>query len=79
MATYGTAERLIRRVPGAGNATNWSTFTSRTSAVRIIQKEGPIDVSDAMRFLLVLRGVLGKRLTYRRLAAIGDSGFMGIK
>ncbi len=37
------------------------------------------DVRDAMRFLLVLRGVVGKRLTYRRLAAIGDSGFMGLK
>ena len=28
---------------------------------------------------VLLRGVLGKRLTYRRLCAIGDSGFMGIK
>lgn len=37
------------------------------------------EVNDAMRFLLVLRGVVGKRLTYRRLAAIGDSGFMGLK
>ncbi len=35
--------------------------------------------NDALRFLIVLRGVLGKRLTYRRLAAIGDSGFMGLK
>lgn len=37
------------------------------------------DVNDALRFLIVLRGVLGKRLTYRKLAAIGDAGFMGIK
>ena len=37
------------------------------------------DLNDAGRFLAVLRGVLGKRLTYRRLAAIGDSGFMGLK
>lgn len=37
------------------------------------------DLNDSLRFLLVLRGVVGRRLTYRRLAAIGDSGFMGIK
>lgn len=37
------------------------------------------EVNDALRFLIVLRGVLGKRLTYRKLAAIGDAGFMGIK
>jgi transposase-like protein len=37
------------------------------------------DLNDALRFLLALRGVLGKRLTYRRLCAIGDSGFMGLK
>lgn len=37
------------------------------------------EVNDAVRFLLVLRGVLGKRLTYRKLAAIGDAGFMGIE
>lgn len=36
-------------------------------------------LNDARRFLLLLRGVVGKRLTYRQLAAIGDSGFMGIK
>ncbi len=35
--------------------------------------------NDALRFLLVLRGVLGKRLTYRKLAAIGDAGFMGLE
>lgn len=35
------------------------------------------DLNDARRFLLVLMGVVGKRLTYRKLAAIGDSGFMG--
>jgi transposase-like protein len=34
--------------------------------------------NDAGRFRLVMQGVLGKRLTYRRLCAIGDSGFMGI-
>jgi hypothetical protein len=37
------------------------------------------ELNDARRFLLVLMGVVGKRLTYRRLAAIGDSGFMGIE
>lgn len=36
-------------------------------------------LGDAGRFLNVLRGVLGKRLTYRELAAVGDAGFMGIK
>ena len=30
------------------------------------------DLNDARRFLLVLMGAIGKRLTYRRLAAIGD-------
>jgi hypothetical protein len=37
------------------------------------------EVNDAVRFLLVLRGVVGKRLTYRKLAAIGDAGFMGLE
>lgn len=36
-------------------------------------------LSDARRFLNLLRGVVGKRLTYRQLAAVGDSGFMGLK
>jgi transposase-like protein len=36
-------------------------------------------INDAGRFLNALRGVLGKRLTYRELAAVGDAGFMGIK
>lgn len=36
-------------------------------------------LNDAGRFLNALKGVLGKRLTYRELAAVGDSGFMGIK
>lgn len=36
-------------------------------------------LGDAGRFLNALRGVLGKRLTYRELAAVGDAGFMGIK
>ena len=37
------------------------------------------DLSDAARFIRLLRGVVGKRLTYKELAAIGDAGFMGIK
>ncbi len=37
------------------------------------------ETNDAVRFLIVLRGVLGKRLTYRKLAAIGDAGFMGLE
>lgn len=39
-------------------------------------------LNDAGRFLNALRGVLGvlgKRLTYRELASVGDAGFMGIK
>lgn len=36
-------------------------------------------LSDAARFLNLLRGVVGKRITYKQLAAIGDAGFMGIK
>lgn len=34
---------------------------------------------DAGRFCNLLGRVLGKRLTYRQLAAVGDCGFMGIK
>lgn len=37
------------------------------------------DLNDAGRFLRVLRGVVGRRLTYRKLAAIGDAGFMGLE
>jgi transposase-like protein len=33
---------------------------------------------DAGRFWAALLGVVGRRLTYRRLCAIGDCGFMGI-
>lgn len=36
-------------------------------------------LNDAGRFLNALRGVIGKRLTYRELASVGDAGFMGIK
>jgi transposase-like protein len=36
-------------------------------------------VDDGERFNRVLRGVVGKRLTYRVLTAQGDAGFMGIK
>lgn len=36
-------------------------------------------INDGNRFELVLSGVVGKRLTYRRLCAIGDAGFMGIE
>jgi transposase-like protein len=35
--------------------------------------------NDAARFLAALIGVVGKRLTYRQLAAIDDCGFMGIQ
>lgn len=35
--------------------------------------------TDAGRFLHVLAGVLGKRITYRVLTAQGDAGFMGIR
>jgi transposase-like protein len=34
---------------------------------------------DGERFWRVLCGVVGRRLTYRRLCALGDCGFMGIK
>lgn len=36
-------------------------------------------LTDANRFAMLLGNVVGKRLTYRRLCAIGDSGFMGIE
>lgn len=35
--------------------------------------------SDGGRFWKLLQRVLGKRLTYRELAAVGDCGFMGIQ
>lgn len=34
--------------------------------------------SDWMRFWTALKGVLGRRLTYRELCAIDGSGFMGL-
>lgn len=34
--------------------------------------------TDAIRFLRALRGVVGKRLTYRVLTAQDDAGFMGL-
>lgn len=37
------------------------------------------DGDDGDRFLTVMRGVLGKRLTFRQLCAIGDAGFMGLE
>lgn len=37
------------------------------------------DHNDGTRFALVMKGVLGKRLTYRQLAMIGGCGFMGIE
>lgn len=40
---------------------------------------GNRDVHDGVRFERVLSRVVGRRLTYRRLCAIGDSGFMGIE
>lgn len=36
-------------------------------------------LSDAARFLNALRGVVGKRLAYRQLCAVGDAGFMGLE
>lgn len=35
--------------------------------------------NDGSRFDVLMQRVLGKRLTYRQLAGIGDCGFMGIK
>lgn len=36
-------------------------------------------LTDAGRFRAVLRAVVGKRLTYRVLTAMGDAGFMGLE
>lgn len=36
-------------------------------------------LNDGRRFAAVMPGVIGKRITYRQLCAIGDCGFMGIK
>ena len=36
-------------------------------------------VGDGERFNLIMSAVVGRRITYRRLCAIGDSGFMGIE
>lgn len=35
--------------------------------------------NDGGRFAQVMRGIVGKRITYRQLCAIGDCGFMGIQ
>lgn len=37
------------------------------------------DTNDAGRFAELLLRVVGRRLTYRRLTAQGDAGFMGIR
>lgn len=37
------------------------------------------DHNDGTRFQIIMRGVLGKRLTYRQLAQINGCGFMGIE
>lgn len=37
------------------------------------------ELGDAARFLRLLRGVVGKRLTWRELCAVDDAGFMGLK
>ena len=36
-------------------------------------------LNDGGRFAQVMRGIVGKRITYRQLCAIGDCGFMGIQ
>lgn len=36
-------------------------------------------VDDGNRFAQIMRCVIGRRITYRRLCAVGDSGFMGIE
>ena len=36
-------------------------------------------MNDGRRFATVMLGVLGRRITYRQLCAIGDCGFMGIE
>ncbi len=36
-------------------------------------------LNDGRRFNAVMPGVIGKRITYRQLCAIGDCGFMGIE
>lgn len=36
-------------------------------------------IHDGARFVAAMQGVVGRRLTYRRLCAIGDAGFMGIE
>ncbi len=35
-------------------------------------------INDADRFAAVMRCVLGRRLTFRQLCALGDAGFMGL-
>lgn len=42
-------------------------------------RHGVRQQSDSSRFWEAMQGVIGKRLTYRELAAVGDCGFMGIK
>lgn len=37
------------------------------------------DTNDGGRFARIMRGVTGRRITYRELCAIDDCGFMGIK
>lgn len=44
-------------------------------AFRFNERKG----TDGSRFNHVMQRIVGKRLTYRKLCAIGDAGFMGIE
>ena len=60
-------------------AKNTTASVNGTDAVEQASRFNSRKIDDGNRFELVLSGVVGKRLTYRRLCAIGDAGFMGIE
>lgn len=43
----------------------------------VAAKDGPLSRHVIERFVAALQGVVGRRLTYRRLCQIDDCGFMG--
>lgn len=62
-----------------GTYTHVAPFHLHRYATEQAFRHGVRRQTDADRFLALLKGVLGKRLTYRELAAVGDCGFMGIQ
>lgn len=62
-----------------GTYTHVAPFHLHRYASEQAYRHGVRRLSDLARFHGLMQRVLGKRLTYRRLCAIGDAGFMGLE